>query len=234
MKKILVATFIGFLIYTFYFFYREDIRSEKKIVIFKQNPITMTEKVTIPRVKVRKKVSKIKAKKVKEEKRGILKNLEKDETYVELDNKGNMLVTSVFINGKYVIYQGDILISDKETFYKEGRDKKPLTVGRPKLWPGGEVPYVVEDGLHNQKEVAEAIDYLNRNTDIKFMPRKDEKGYVEFKQGESNCYASLGYKEQKRQVVLEKGCGKKEILHELMHILGFFHEQCREDRDNYL
>jgi hypothetical protein len=233
MKKIVIAVFIGFLIYTFYSFYREERPSGKKIIPPKQISTTKVEKVKPVKKKVRKKVTR-KGKEKKLEFLGRDEKEKRDETYIELDRKGNMLVTSVFIDGKYVVYQGDILVSDKESFYKEGRDKRPLIVGKPKLWPGGKIPYVIESGLPNREVVKEAMEYFNKNTDVKFVPRHDEKGYVEFKRGENNCYASLGYKEKKRQVVLEEGCGKKEVLHELMHILGFFHEQCREDRDNYL
>ena len=235
MKKIIIAIFIGFLLYTFYSFYREELPSEKKIIASKQ--ITTTEGKEIVHAKKQPRTRKKVARKGREKKIEIPskdKKEKKDETYIEMDRSGNMLVTSVFIDGEYVVYQGDILVAEKEDFYKNGMDKKPLIVGRPKLWPGGKVPYEIESGLTNVKAINDAIEFFNENTDVRFVLRQGEKGYVEFKKGEHNCYASLGYKEKKRQVVLEKGCGKKEILHELMHILGFFHEQCREDRDDYL
>jgi len=231
MKKFILAVFIGFLIY---FFYREEAPIERKITLPKQKITTKVEEVKITRTKKKKTSLKKKISSKKRSSPAFEKEEKRDETFVEVDQKGNMLVTSVFIDGKYVVYQGDILVTDKDTFFKKGMDKKPLVVGKPKLWPGGKIPYVIEPGLKNLKEVKEALEYLNKFTDVEFVPRKDELGYVEFKQGENNCYAHLGYKEKKRLVVLEKNCGKREILHELLHVLGFYHEQCREDRDNHL
>jgi hypothetical protein len=157
-----------------------------------------------------------------------------DETYVNMDKDGNMLVTSLFIDGKYVVYQGDILVTDAKTFFKQGMNKRPLVVGTPKYWPDGVIPYVIEEGLPNRADVQKAIAYLNKMTNVQFVPRKNEAGYVFIKEGNNNCYANLGYKKKRRLVVLEKNCQKREILHELMHILGFFHEHCREDRDKHL
>ena len=50
----------------------------------------------------------------------------------------------------------------------------------------------------------------------------------------AGCYATIG-KARQAQLNLGPHCMNREtILHEVMHILGFFHEQSREDRDDYV
>ncbi|KAK3734268.1 hypothetical protein QZH41_008855, partial [Actinostola sp. cb2023] len=51
------------------------------------------------------------------------------------------------------------------------------------------------------------------------------------------CHAAVGYQGNgKQSCYLSGSCaGKKgKVLHEMMHILDFLHEQCRSDRDNYI
>lgn len=50
-----------------------------------------------------------------------------------------------------------------------------------------------------------------------------------------SCWSSIGRSGGKQRVSLGKGCERKGIaIHELMHVLGFFHEQSRLDRDKYV
>ena len=44
----------------------------------------------------------------------------------------------------------------------------------------------------------------------------------------------IGRQGGKQQISLGRGCGYKGVaIHEMMHALGFYHEQSRLDRDNY-
>ena len=45
----------------------------------------------------------------------------------------------------------------------------------------------------------------------------------------------IGRQGGKQQISLGRGCGYKGVaIHEMMHALGFYHEQSRLDRDNYI
>ena len=49
------------------------------------------------------------------------------------------------------------------------------------------------------------------------------------------CFSMIGRQGGKQQISLGNGCGQIGVaIHEIMHALGFFHEQSRRDRDNYI
>lgn len=51
------------------------------------------------------------------------------------------------------------------------------------------------------------------------------------------CYSAIGRKGRRQVVSLNFDClakGKGTVLHELLHVLGFWHEHSRADRDNYI
>ncbi len=51
----------------------------------------------------------------------------------------------------------------------------------------------------------------------------------------SRCSSPVGYRGRVNSIKLARGCLRKGIIiHEIMHTLGFFHEQSRPDRDRYV
>ena len=49
------------------------------------------------------------------------------------------------------------------------------------------------------------------------------------------CWSQVGIRGGKQQLSLGSGCENKgRALHELMHSLGFLHEQSRQDRDEHV
>uniref|UniRef100_A0A8C5QBQ2 Metalloendopeptidase n=1 Tax=Leptobrachium leishanense TaxID=445787 RepID=A0A8C5QBQ2_9ANUR len=72
-------------------------------------------------------------------------------------------------------------------------------------------------------------------TCVRFVPWSTEDDYVMIIP-DSGCWSYVGRIGGAQELSLSKdGCVRKGIAqHELNHVLGFLHEQCRSDRDNYV
>jgi len=71
-------------------------------------------------------------------------------------------------------------------------------------------------------------------TCIKFKPRRSERDYIHIYSG-SGFNSKRGRVGRMQSLSLEPGCLYAGIvMHELMHVAGFWHEQTRADRDDYV
>ncbi len=102
-------------------------------------------------------------------------------------------------------------------------------------WPNGRVPVAFASNLG--PKAVEAINYAlnhwNTNTNVQFVARSNERDYIVV-QGGNSCSAMIGRQGGAQYVTLAEGCGYGGAIHELGHALGFYHEQTRQDRDNYV
>merc|ERR1719154_995227 len=64
--------------------------------------------------------------------------------------------------------------------------------------------------------------------------RTDEANYV-YIRPDGGCYSYVGRVRGQQTLSLANGCfSVGTVLHELMHAAGFYHEQSRADRDDYV
>ncbi|XP_054710951.1 astacin-like metalloprotease toxin 5 [Uloborus diversus] len=124
---------------------------------------------------------------------------------------------------------GDILGIDKEDWHILEKEKK--------LWINGIIPYEEDPGLRStvpQPTLQAAFNQFEKNTCLRFVPRTNETDYIRLFPGEG-CYSYIGRIGGQQPVSLGEGCGTRGIIvHELGHVLGFYHEQNRSDRDEWL
>ncbi|XP_055490290.1 meprin A subunit beta [Leucoraja erinacea] len=103
-------------------------------------------------------------------------------------------------------------------------------------WPKT-IPYYLEDSLDvNAKGVIlKAFEQYRLKSCIDFKPWTGEVNYISVFQG-SGCWSSVGnHRVGEQKLSIGERCERiATIEHEFLHALGFWHEQSRPDRDDYV
>ncbi|XP_028421560.1 high choriolytic enzyme 1-like [Perca flavescens] len=99
------------------------------------------------------------------------------------------------------------------------------------------VPFTVSsDFTSSEKQlIVSALQGFHSTTCIRFVPRTNETDYVSV-ENQSGCFSYVGKSGGAQLLSLQRpGClYYGTIQHEFNHALGFWHEQSRSDRDNYV
>ncbi|XP_077375447.1 high choriolytic enzyme 1-like [Festucalex cinctus] len=99
------------------------------------------------------------------------------------------------------------------------------------------VPYSISrDYSTGEREtIVNGLRSFAASTCIRFTPRNRQRDFVDI-QSRSGCYSFVGRRGGGQTVSLNRrGCVYQKIIqHELLHALGFNHEQTRSDRDNHV
>lgn len=155
-------------------------------------------------------------------------------SYTKVDSQALRVKLEYQIIGDYGIAAGDIIVGEKAdlTAAKSKNPSGKVVLTPPRLWEDGIIPFKL--GKHKlKKAILEAMAYLNHYTNVQFLPRTDEASYIYFKSGKG-CSSYVGKIGGAQPVILEANCKAGNVVHELMHVLGFFHEHMRPDRDEYI
>ncbi|XP_036440041.1 low choriolytic enzyme-like isoform X2 [Colossoma macropomum] len=130
---------------------------------------------------------------------------------------------------------GDIAVDDT------GRNADPCTALGCK-WPKSSdglvyVPYVIANHYSSRElqVIQRGLDSFSYASCIRFIPRTNQRDYI-YIQSDSGCYSYVGRLGYSQTVSLDRsGCIYYDtVQHELLHALGFNHEQTRSDRDNHI
>ncbi|KAI4877816.1 hypothetical protein NFI96_026055 [Prochilodus magdalenae] len=99
------------------------------------------------------------------------------------------------------------------------------------------VPYIISNQYSSSERqtIKDALNSFEKVTCIRFRRRKREEDYIHI-QSLGGCYSYVGRTGGKQDLSLDRyGCVYKNVIqHELLHALGFHHEQCRSDRDRHV
>uniref|UniRef100_A0A0N5C4K7 Metalloendopeptidase n=1 Tax=Strongyloides papillosus TaxID=174720 RepID=A0A0N5C4K7_STREA len=135
--------------------------------------------------------------------------------------------------------EGDIAVKNLKLFIKNSNGLARNAIRQKyRRWPNGEIPYTLSSkyGSYAKSIIAKAMDEYHRKTCIRFVPR-DSSRHVDYIyiHPDDGCYSLVGKVGGRQPLSLDSGCIQTgTIVHELMHTVGFFHEQSRNDRDNYI
>ena len=163
-----------------------------------------------------------------------------DTTTVQLDDLGLPIEAQVLNDSTY-IFQGDIMIPIDQNI------TEPLPAGaeiprekaaaRTKgLWPNNTMYYQIRSDVPEAtvEKINEAMRIWAENTNVKFVDGKGPDGsHVVFYPG-SGCSSYVGKVGGPQLLSVKSTCKVGNIMHEIAHALGFWHEQSRADRDNFV
>ncbi|NWT92499.1 MEP1A protein, partial [Urocynchramus pylzowi] len=124
------------------------------------------------------------------------------------------------------LFQGDILLS------KNQRNALRNETYRWKF----PIPYILGDDLDlNAKGVIlQAFEMFRLKSCVDFKPYEGERTYIFFSK-QDGCWSMVGDQQTGQNLSIGSRCDYRAIVeHEILHALGFYHEQSRMDRDDYV
>lgn len=107
-------------------------------------------------------------------------------------------------------------------------------------WPFGRVPYAIST-LFTAADVANiraGLDLVAAKASVSFFPRTNEVDFIEIRPSNPNLqpgnWSFLGRIGGRQEISILPNQGSGTVAHEVLHALGFFHEQSRADRGNFI
>lgn len=119
------------------------------------------------------------------------------------------------------------------------RARRAATARKERVWDFGVIPYVIDSNFTGADKglFKQAMRHWENYTCIRFVEKTDEHpNYIIFTERECGCCSFVGKRGNGPQALsIGKNCDKFGIVvHELGHVVGFWHEHTRPDRDNHV
>lgn len=146
------------------------------------------------------------------------------------EKKGKPVLPYKMRNGLMVV-QGDLVVGTPTR--EDAPDSGYVNMAPLQLWKKGNIPFHIQPSLSNPERIAQAV-ALFEGTAVHLTPYNGEEDAIVFEQGDKDCLSYVGKMGGKQPVWISPDCKPDDIAHEILHALGFVHEQNRSDRDNYI
>ncbi|CAL1294951.1 unnamed protein product [Larinioides sclopetarius] len=120
------------------------------------------------------------------------------------------------------------------------RTGRAATARTDRLWPHAIIPYEIEANFSGEHRALfkQAMRYWENETCVQFVERSPAQhpDYIVFTERACGCCSFVGRRGNGAQAIsIGKNCDKFGIVvHELGHVVGFWHEHTRPDRDKHV
>ncbi|XP_015279884.1 PREDICTED: meprin A subunit alpha-like, partial [Gekko japonicus] len=122
-------------------------------------------------------------------------------------------------------FQGDIILPPQKNALRNASYRWNLPI-----------PYIMGStlDLNTKGVILQAFEMFRLKSCIDFKPYEGEKSYLQFEKLDG-CWSFVGDFKTGQNVSIGPRCEYKDTVeHEVLHALGFYHEQSRSDRDDYV
>nr|CAD2182211.1 unnamed protein product [Meloidogyne enterolobii] len=155
-------------------------------------------------------------------------NLSKEELYREMTSEE-----------KEWVYRSEIRWAAERNKIVDSsfRSKRNGVSRSQKLWPNGRIPYMISSQYtpHERALLAKAVKQYHDRSCVRFVARTPADGDYLFVGKVDGCFSEVGKTSGVQVLSLDNGCmDYSTIIHEIMHVVGFYHEHERWDRDQYI
>nr|XP_020767965.1 LOW QUALITY PROTEIN: meprin A subunit alpha [Odocoileus virginianus texanus] len=123
------------------------------------------------------------------------------------------------------LFQGDILLQNSRNGLRDPSTRWKFPI-----------PYILADNLalNAKGAILYAFEMFRLKSCVDFKPYEGESSYIIFQEF-SGCWSEVGDRHVGQNLSIGQGCDyKATVEHEILHALGFYHEQSRTDRDDYV
>ncbi|XP_043484069.1 tolloid-like protein 2 isoform X1 [Leptopilina heterotoma] len=131
--------------------------------------------------------------------------------------------------------------SQKAGYYIEfSRRRRAATARKERVWDHGVIPYEIDGNFSGAHKALfkQAMRHWENFTCVKFVERipREHPNYIVFTERSCGCCSFVGKRGNGPQAIsIGKNCDKFGIVvHELGHVVGFWHEHTRPDRDRHV
>lgn len=143
--------------------------------------------------------------------------------------------------GHFFVLNGDIIVGDD--FPKTQSYSTIPNIGFFRFqWDNATIPIVIDPSIYANglgAIVHSGISAFNSKTKLCLVPRTNEDDYIKISFSTSLGLNVAGTSKIGRQggsqpLFLASSATKGTVMHEMLHAAGFYHEQCRSDRDQFV
>uniref|UniRef100_A0A8R1HPU0 Zinc metalloproteinase n=1 Tax=Caenorhabditis japonica TaxID=281687 RepID=A0A8R1HPU0_CAEJA len=138
------------------------------------------------------------------------------------------------------VFENDIILTlpQAESLLTETNNPRMKRQAHPdprNFWPNLTISYEFYGGEETWRQlIRSAIRHVEQNVCFRFKENGNDRDGLRYYRG-NGCWSNVGRIGGRQLVSIGYGCDSLGIVsHETLHALGLWHEQSRDDRDNYI